>query len=653
MAEIAKSYYSLHTTVSSDASSSEFNVFKAGNYTGDSFTATETKTSDISHSTSTGEITFSEAGTYLIIVNAYVENEGSSNPVDVLVKRTPSGGGGAAEIVDVEAFMVNANSSNEQKPGTFHFLKTLTANDKIEVFIDGSGTSFKAIAGFSIVAMRARGKYGNLIYTAEPDNVAADSGNVLKTSFDSDDGGTVVSTLDGVTYTAATGKLTPSVSTNYLMFSTLVHSFAGNQHFENRIYANDSELVSPKVKANSPGASSFGIVKQLTASQTASRRARHVKGANGVTSEEKGSAFTIFDISDGAATSPQAPANILSFSTTGESEDLLLNSTNDGADPYDIFHETNHDSSLSKSDNVTAANITYSAANGKFTFSNAGDYLIMVNAPVEIVTAGNSNAYNPAAGSTLQVIKNAGGTPIWSGMIGVNPSQPVNDHAAFFIATLAQNDYLNFKIANPEGKLLTGASVTIFNVDSATADDGAAAPAEDPGPSSTPISTASKPNVWTQPDAPPPPLFAGKKERDLVKQVNDELIERVIGQTVAYYPIDTITTNFHSLYGEAIVKNFLPPIRVYALVEFDGINTKFENSIGLDKVTEISVHFHKRRLTEDQDLFVREGDFVAYGKFFYEIVSLSEPRPLYGQVDHLLEISAKCIRAREDLFDAS
>ena len=42
---------------------------------------------------------------------------------------------------------------------------------------------------------------------------------------------------------------------------------------------------------------------------------------------------------------------------------------------------------------------------------------------------------------------------------------------------------------------------------------------------------------WTQPDAPPPPLFTGAKERDLVKQVNDELIERVIGQTIAYYPI--------------------------------------------------------------------------------------------------------------------
>ena len=160
-------------------------------------------------------------------------------------------------------------------------------------------------------------------------------------------------------------------------------------------------------------------------------------------------------------------------------------------------------------------------------------------------------------------------------------------------------------------------------------------------------------NEWNQPSAPPPPLFLGKKERDLVKQVNDELIERVVGQTVAYYPIDIERTNYHDLYGEALIKTFLPPIRVHALVEFDGIDTKYNTNIGLDKESSVTVHFHKRRLTEDQDLYVREGDFILYGSIHYEIVTLSEPKQLFGQIDHLLEISAKCIRAREGLFDAT
>ncbi len=160
-------------------------------------------------------------------------------------------------------------------------------------------------------------------------------------------------------------------------------------------------------------------------------------------------------------------------------------------------------------------------------------------------------------------------------------------------------------------------------------------------------------NEWNTPTNPPPPLFFGKAERDLVKQVNDELIETVIGQTVIYHPVDIERTNYHDLYGEAIEKTFQPPIRVYALVSWEGIETSNDDARGLDKTSSISVHFHKRRLTEDQDLFVREGDFVLYGDIYYEIMSLSEPRQLFGQINHRFEITAKCVRAREGLFDGS
>ena len=130
-------------------------------------------------------------------------------------------------------------------------------------------------------------------------------------------------------------------------------------------------------------------------------------------------------------------------------------------------------------------------------------------------------------------------------------------------------------------------------------------------------------NEWKRPAAPPPPLFFGKKERDLVKQVNDELIERVIGQQILYYPISLEHTNFHPLYGEAIEKSFLSPIRVYALIVWQGYETETSN-LGIDRRPSIVVHFHKRRLTEDQDLYVREGDFVLYGDTHYEITNLNE-----------------------------
>lgn len=157
-------------------------------------------------------------------------------------------------------------------------------------------------------------------------------------------------------------------------------------------------------------------------------------------------------------------------------------------------------------------------------------------------------------------------------------------------------------------------------------------------------------NIANQPENPPPPLFLGEKERNLVKQVNDEVIERVVGQTITYYPISREHTNYN-MYGEAVNKTFLSPIKVLAMVDWQGSNTTAE-VFGIDRRTSITVKFHRRRLTEDQDLFVREGDFVLFGDELYEIVTLVENKNLFGQVDHKFEVFAKCIKARESTFNA-
>ena len=162
-------------------------------------------------------------------------------------------------------------------------------------------------------------------------------------------------------------------------------------------------------------------------------------------------------------------------------------------------------------------------------------------------------------------------------------------------------------------------------------------------------------NRWTQPAQPPPPLFVGKKERDFVKQINDEVIERIIGQQLLYFPIDIDRTNYNTLYGEAIDKTFLPPVRAYALVEFNG-STRVQEEYGFDNLYNLTVHFHKRRLTQDQNLFVRLGDFVQYDGMYFEIVDAFEPKYLFGQDSDFadgtsLEVTAVCRQARKGLFN--
>ena len=165
-------------------------------------------------------------------------------------------------------------------------------------------------------------------------------------------------------------------------------------------------------------------------------------------------------------------------------------------------------------------------------------------------------------------------------------------------------------------------------------------------------------NRWTQPNTPPPPLFVGQAERNFVKQINDEIIEKIVGEQVLYYPIDMERTNYHPLYGEAINKTFLPPVRVYALVEYVG-SDRVQQKYGFDNVYNINVHMHKRRLTEDQDLFVRLGDFMQYDEMYFEIIDVFEPRYLFGQdsaftsTETSIEVTAGGKQARRGLFNAS
>lgn len=162
----------------------------------------------------------------------------------------------------------------------------------------------------------------------------------------------------------------------------------------------------------------------------------------------------------------------------------------------------------------------------------------------------------------------------------------------------------------------------------------------------------SEDDRWSKEPAPPSPLFLGEKERNFAKQINDEVLERVVGQQILYYPLSIEHTNYNQ-YGEAIVKNFLPPIRVYALVEWGGEETVTETGAGVDKLAKATIKFHRRRLTEDQDLYVTNGDFILYGDTFYELVKVDVPRAIFGQIDYKFEIIANAIQARREIFDST
>lgn len=150
---------------------------------------------------------------------------------------------------------------------------------------------------------------------------------------------------------------------------------------------------------------------------------------------------------------------------------------------------------------------------------------------------------------------------------------------------------------------------------------------------------------WIRPDSPTPPMFVGEPERNYQKQISDEIFEDVVGQQILYFAVDIDKTKFHPLYKEAINKMFFNPIRIFASIDYEDNNTTIDK-YGKDRRSSIKVHFPKKRITDDQNLFVREGDFIYYNSEFHEIAKLEEPKELYGNIEHKIEITAVCVKAR-------
>jgi hypothetical protein len=150
---------------------------------------------------------------------------------------------------------------------------------------------------------------------------------------------------------------------------------------------------------------------------------------------------------------------------------------------------------------------------------------------------------------------------------------------------------------------------------------------------------------FVRPSAPPSPLFLNKPEKDFQEQISQEVTEYIINNTILYFPVDVEKTNFHPIYKEAIDKIYLQPIFVNVIADYED-NKTVTTKYGKDRRSTITIHFPKRRISDDLDLYVREGDLIFYNDEYSEIYKLTEPEELYGHIDTKVGITAYCVKSR-------
>tara|TARA_R110002020_G_scaffold90434_4_gene220197 strand:- start:2004 stop:3515 length:1512 start_codon:yes stop_codon:yes gene_type:complete len=424
------SYFSLHTTADSTASTNEYNIFDEDRYSSYSFASVSSP--DITYTSGDGKITFGAAGVYLIVVDVPVTVSGNTRVVGRLNIN------GTAVYTSDNLFAID---SADPFTYTFQTILTISKGDYLQVTLESSHGTRTLVAqnGASVVALKSNGDYANLFYTASAN--AAGSGPAEFTIFDSDNGGTVQSTLNNVTFAAGTGLLTPANTRTFLMLASLMAEAGTDGEASLKLYANGSAVddVAGLITSYEPIDITYGFLSSLTGGQTASAR---TIGAGTITAE-KGTSFTLFDITNNAGASPKA---LLSFTVDADSSDL--------ADGNDICFDSNKWGSYAKTDRVTASGITYTADGGTFVTNSPGKYFILWNLVLGTADTGDRTI----------VIKN-GSTEVYTAPMHMHSNLDPMEKTTCVILSAAAGDSFTFVISEGEAKIDAGTSITMFKVD--------------------------------------------------------------------------------------------------------------------------------------------------------------------------------------------
>jgi hypothetical protein len=142
--------------------------------------------------------------------------------------------------------------------------------------------------------------------------------------------------------------------------------------------------------------------------------------------------------------------------------------------------------------------------------------------------------------------------------------------------------------------------------------------------------------------------FVLGKELAFFHAINKELIQSVVEQEVIYYQILAEKTRVDELYNESVKKVWSNPVRINALVMYEN-TTEQITMLPPDSKFNIDIYFHKQELLE-RSMSPKMGDFVRFGAVLYEILSVSEPQPIAGMIEHMMMVRCPCTPARRGQF---
>ena len=123
-------------------------------------------------------------------------------------------------------------------------------------------------------------------------------------------------------------------------------------------------------------------------------------------------------------------------------------------------------------------------------------------------------------------------------------------------------------------------------------------------------------------------LFGSARDLNLLSKINRELLSDVVEQEILYYKISLEDTSAN-LYGEALEKIFLTPVKLNCLIT-RGDQVITVDEMGPDLNRESSFAFLRKDL-EDSVVVPEVGDVLLWEENYYEVDTVRENQLFLGR----------------------
>ena len=141
------------------------------------------------------------------------------------------------------------------------------------------------------------------------------------------------------------------------------------------------------------------------------------------------------------------------------------------------------------------------------------------------------------------------------------------------------------------------------------------------------------------------PFFIPQKEFDLINQMNEELIDELVGQSVDIYKVNIDRTE-DNVYGESTTKYYDIGFRVNCLILYNEPEVN-QDEFGADLNADIEMYFQRENLSSGSlNFYPESGDIVDWNNYYWEINGTTEPQLFVGHPGYKHQIKATAHRAR-------